>query len=611
MASPCVHPHRSSRGPVAHLVAASLFVLICASAVSAQEPEPEYDAPPHISLLDGEVEIVRDGRRDPAAIGHIFESGDRVDVRSGRAEVLFGDGSALHLDTGTTLDVLDDGLLRLLGGRVYLHVADTRGAFEYRLDTPAASVYTETSGEYRLVVDDRGTPTLELAVARGLASATTPQDSVAVRAGEMLRIRAGDRPGRPVGFNVAYWDDFGRWSQERRHGRVDAYARDLPAPLGPYAPAFAQYGHWDRHATYGPVWYPRVSSGWRPFYHGRWTSIAPYGWTWVGGDPWSWPTHHYGSWGVTAVGGWFWIPGSRWRPAPVHWTVTSAHVGWVPWGYGSVGAFGFTLIPRTVFAVNVFVPRHVVHVHTVRPVVHNVFVAHPPPLPHATRAGHAFTVTRRPIPQRVAVPRYGSVPSANVDRRPIAPGVAANDRSGAPGPERPARAALGRAPLPTAPTPGTAEGAGFSPGRRAVPRAPERAVNTANSDVGAVPADPIAQGRPVDGLRVDERRGNYRMAIPRGGDDGSRTLAVSPSAPPPPAPRPAPPRVIDPGGERTGGDSGFRRPTERAVSGDAPRSAPQPAERGGSRMAVPRGDGNGERRSAGDGGDRGGGRRRP
>src|SRR5215204_1035324 len=110
----------------------------------------------------------------------------------------------------------------------------------------------------------------------------------------MVRIRAGELPGRPLAFNVAYWDDFGRWSYERRYGRVESYARDLPAPLGSYAPAFATYGHWDQDATYGPVWYPRVDRAWRPFYHGRWTSIAPYGWTWLGVDPWSWPTHHYG-----------------------------------------------------------------------------------------------------------------------------------------------------------------------------------------------------------------------------------------------------------------------------------------------------------------------------
>ena len=579
------------------------LTLVLAPVASAQQPEPEYDAPPHLSLLDGEIEIVRDGRRDAAAIGHILESGDRVDVRTGRAEILFGDGSALHLDTATAIDVLDDGLLRILAGRVYLHVADAREAFEYRLDTPAASVYTDTPGEYRIVVDGQTTPTTELAVARGLASATTPQDSVAVRAGEMVRIRVGDRPGRPVGFNVAYWDDFGRWSQERRYGRVDAQARDLPAPLSPYAPAFAQYGHWDRHATHGAVWYPRVAHGWRPFYHGRWTSISPYGWTWIGGDPWSWPTHHYGSWGVTAVGAWFWVPGPRWRPAPVHWTVTASHVGWVPWGYGSLGVFGFTLIPRSVFAVNVFVPRHVVHVHTVRPVIGRAFVAHPPPLPYSPHARNAFTVTRRPTPQRVAVPRDTTVPDASIDRPPMAPGLDA--RRG-----RPERAAFGRAPLPGEETRGAAADAA---GRRAIARVPEQVV------IGGPPpgAYPRIQSRPDVGGAMDaareDRRGSYRMAVPRAGNDAP-PLMTAPEAPPSATPeRPGPPRVFDRGRERPGGNEVSRRPADRPARRDASSPASAPAERGGGRMAVPRSDGHagGERR--GDGaaaGDRGGGRYR-
>ena len=615
MAPPCVPRRRVSGGHCARLVTVCSLILIVASGVSAQEPQPEYDAPPHLSLLDGEVEIGRAGRHDAAAIGHILESGDRVDVRTGRAEVLFGDGSALHLDTGTTIDVLDDGLLRLLGGRVYLHVADSRDAFEYRLDTPAASVYTDTPGEYRIVVDGRDAPTLELAVARGLASATTTQESVAVRSGEMVRIRAGDRPGRPVGFNVASWDDFGRWSRERRYGRIDSYARDLPAPLGPYAPALAQHGYWDRHVTYGPVWYPRVAHGWRPFYHGHWTSISPYGWTWIGGDPWSWPTHHYGSWGVTSVGGWFWIPGSRWRPAPVHWTVTASHVGWAPWGYGSLGVFGFTVIPRTVFAVNVFVPRHAVRVHSVRPVVRDVFVAHPPPLPHVTHTRHAFTVARRPTAEHVAVPRYGSVSSASVDRRPLVPGAADNRRPGDSKPGRPQRAALGRAAVPASvAAAGVPDGGGLS-GRRAMSRAPERAV-TMGAEVVTPIVPPVAtpvQARPVDDVRGEERRGGSRMVVPRGRDDVSREMATPPPAPTPQiSSRPESPRVFDRGRERAGGDAGFRRQAERSTSVDAPRPTPAPAERGGGRMAVPRNEssGAGERRNGGDGGDRGGGRRR-
>jgi hypothetical protein len=581
----------------------ALLLIVCAPAlVGAQQldgraaaPDVQYDAPPHLSLLDGEVDVVRAGRREAAAIGQVLESGDRLDVRAGRAEILFGDGSALHLDVNTTIDVLDDGLLRMPGGRAYLHVSDGPDRFEYRLDTPAASVYTDTPGEYRVAVDGERTPVLELAVARGLASATTAADSVAVRGGEMIRVRAGDRPGRAVAFNVAYWDDFGRWSYERRYGPVDAQTRDLPAPIVSYASTFTQYGHWASHATHGRVWYPRVAHGWRPFYHGHWRSVAPYGWTWAGIDPWTWPTHHYGTWGVTAVGGWFWIPGAYWRPAPVHWTITAGHVGWVPWGYGSVGAYGFTVVPRGAFAVNVFVPRHAVHVHPVRPVVRDVFVAYPPPVPDGTQTHRAFAVPRRPVPSRAAVPRTLPVPGAPADQRPVvqvpsAAGPVDSPRSSAAGTARPERMAVGRQPVPYA--------------------EPSALVN-------APVMPPSIGSRPDADHAGTGHRSAFRRAAPVRADP--RVIAPAPSTAPAPAPAPATPAGgIDRGGARPADDSGFRAARRPATTSNPPPPAPPSPERGGGRVAVLRGapDQGGESsaaagRNRGDGGEqRGGGRRR-
>ena len=46
--------------------------------------------------------------------------GDRVRTESGRAEILFGDGSLVQLDEQTSLDLLSDARLRLLSGRIAL-----------------------------------------------------------------------------------------------------------------------------------------------------------------------------------------------------------------------------------------------------------------------------------------------------------------------------------------------------------------------------------------------------------------------------------------------------------------------------------------------------------
>lgn len=391
----------------------ALCVVATGSIAWGQEPQQSDDlpAPPHLSLIEGSADLEREGRVGAAELGQILAAGDRLSTRAGRIEILFGDGSALHLDEGTTVDLLDDGLVRLLAGRVFLHVTTSDdSAFEYRVDTPAATISTDVPGEYRLLVPDPDSPTTELAVARGAALVTTEQDSLTVRAGELVRVRAGERPGYPVAFNAADWSAFDRWSYERRHGRVQPYASALPVALSPYATTLGHHGTWSHHATYGAVWYPRVAVGWRPFFHGRWTSFAPYGWTWIGFDAWSWPTHYYGSWGVTHAGVWFWVPGRHWRPAAVHWTITAGHIGWVPWGFGRIDRFGFTVVPRRAFAVNVVVPRHAVRVHTIRPVVRSAVVVRPP-LPRGSRAPRAFAADRRLTANRTVFPARDGIRS--------------------------------------------------------------------------------------------------------------------------------------------------------------------------------------------------------
>jgi hypothetical protein len=100
----------------------------------------------------------------------------------------------------------------------------------------------------------------------------------------------------------------------------------------PYSSAFDRYGSWRHETSYGYVWYPTVSPGWRPYFEGRWASLPAIGWTWVGSNAWAWPTHHYGRWGFSA-GAWFWIPGRTWGPAWVSWAAAPGYVSWCPLGW--------------------------------------------------------------------------------------------------------------------------------------------------------------------------------------------------------------------------------------------------------------------------------------
>jgi hypothetical protein len=263
-----------------------------------------------------------------------LEIGDRLRTESGRLEVLFGDGSLLHLDEQTTIDVLSDTLVRQLGGRIAVLAGSAR-AGRLQIDTPAGSVRITSAGEYRVgVFDQDGVPAVELAVMRGEAELVSDRGVVTVNAGTRALARQGESPSQPIPFNSARWDAFDQWSQDRLAARRGAEsAQYVPAPLQSYGTVLDANGAWNYEPTYGYVWFPHVATGWRPYYSGRWRHYGRFGWTWIGGPVWAWPTHHYGRWGITSAGAWFWIPGSTWGGAWVHWSVAPHYVSWCPLGF--------------------------------------------------------------------------------------------------------------------------------------------------------------------------------------------------------------------------------------------------------------------------------------
>src|SRR5215218_3749507 len=116
-------------------LAAVLFLLlpIClhgrpAAAQDAQAADP----PAHIAIVDGSAVLERDGRTDPAPTSMPLLAGDRIRTEGGRVEVLFADGSALHLDANTIVDFQSDEVIRLLQGRVRLTIAGPSRDVSYR-----------------------------------------------------------------------------------------------------------------------------------------------------------------------------------------------------------------------------------------------------------------------------------------------------------------------------------------------------------------------------------------------------------------------------------------------------------------------------------------------
>src|SRR5262245_2983087 len=402
------------------------------SQVSATAPTTvaTYTAPAHVSVVDGTATLEREGRAENP-LNMPLLSGDRLKTADGRLEVLFTDGSTLHMDRSTTLDVQSDDLMRLIDGRVRLNILgvaeardDASRTVAYRVDSPAGSVRITQPVEYRVaLLHDANETQLELAVIRGAAEISTDQGATSVHAGERAYASAGLMPSYTYAYNSATMDGFDRWSEARRDvnlGVSTQSAQYLPTEMRSYASTFDEYGSWQYAQGYGNVWYPRVAAGWRPYYYGRWVPYPGWGWTWVGADGFGWPTHHFGRWGFS-VNGWFWIPGVRWAPAWVSWGFAPGFVSWCPLGFNNVA----------VVSINIFNVGHF-HSHfrpawtvVARPVFGHGFVhAHAVDWDGAGARTSFALAHSAPVTPNVAVPR-GTAPvrwagtrSLSADRGP-------------------------------------------------------------------------------------------------------------------------------------------------------------------------------------------------
>jgi hypothetical protein len=363
----------------------SLLILPASAGFAQQDPAQPPSGPPpaHLSVIEGEAYIDRDGRSDPAIANLPLLDGDRLRTAEGRLEVILPDGSLLHVDRGTTVDVLAADLLRLRHGRVYVigrGARDPQRAVRYQIDAPVASVQTGGPGEFRVWAAEttRGRE-VELAVFRGQATLASDNGAEDLRAGEKSFVRDGLAPSAPQYFNSARWDDFDSWSAARRDERLGAAsAQYLPSELTVYASTFDQYGTWRSDPVEGAVWYPTVAANWRPYSVGYWNRYPTWGSFWIGGDPWGWPTHHYGHWGFSFGLGWYWRPATVWGPAWVSWAYSPGYVSWCPLGRHGYPVFGHFGVRGHYFGARVdpwrgwtVVPRH--HYGTRTP-VHRVAV---------------------------------------------------------------------------------------------------------------------------------------------------------------------------------------------------------------------------------------------
>ena len=570
-----------------------LLAMVCLSSASAFAQDPQVSDPPaHISFVDGPAVLERDGRTDSELTSMPVLAGDRVRTQGGRVEVLFADGSALHMDSNTVVDFQSDEVVRLLDGRIRLAIAASAREVSYRVDAPSAWVQITNPGEYRIAVLNDAE--VELAVLRGAAELVNEQGRSYIRAGERTFARAGAAPSPPYVFNSAAWDAFDRWSEARRDQRLGLSTQYLPSDVRPYAASFDAYGDWRYEQAYGYVWYPRVNVGWRPYYHGRWAGLRPYGWTWISGDPWGWPTHHYGRWGFSS-GLWFWIPGRHWAPAWVSWAYAPSYVSWCPLGWNNrpvqfvnVNVYGgrhynpwhaWTAVPRRHFS-GPYVSVSTATAVRIDQRLHNTLVV------GASAPATHFAVPRSVSPirsaGRIAVPR-GAAPStfsstaAPGGVRASTGGNQIGDERRFPAPARPSR-------TPTAlSSPQITQGTRSTtaiPRERSVddstitaPRAATAGVDASDfrrgTDAGGrrrsiettTPGEPAVTAAPSGAVRAVPRvrQPVDQSASPYSGVPGERArireerapVYSAPSSSPPPSNSPPPRGAVDPDGNRS------------------------------------------------------------
>jgi hypothetical protein len=622
-----------------------LWVLPCllavASLAAAQTttptPAPTPTVPPplaHVSHVDGTATLDREAQTEPLTAGIPLLPGDRLRTEAGRVEVLFADGSALHLDESTTADVLATDLVRLLDGRVFLLAAggrDPARAQRYQVDAPAASAQTNWPGQYRMAaVAGR----VELAVITGEATLATEAGAVTLRAGEHAYASEGAAPSAPEYFNSARWDTFDRWSASRRGEWTGATSREyLPGELSAYAGTLDQYGTWREEPSVGYVWYPTVQEDWRPYYNGYWRPYESWGSVWIGLDPWGWATHHYGRWGFSSWG-WYWIPSRAWGPGWVSWSTAPGYVSWCALGYHDGPVFGlwglrgsvyggridpwrgWTVVPRHAYGGRIAVHRAAVDGRRLDARVRGSFVNHRrPPTPDvaASRSwaanGRPGSGTARPGSlaagrpaqgQRIgtAVPRYGRNDGTGLTRPADA---------GAGGPSRGARRSVPGSPAagsggsqPSFGTAGPAAGRRYqtgassespreytplrsgSPGASGLPRGGETARPRAGFPQGTPRGGDTNDAPPSSAPRSYSSPG--ASGLPRGGETARPRAGFPPGAPREgdtnDAPRTSAPRTYS-----SPGASGLPRGGETA----RPRAGvPQGAPRGGDTNDAPR-----------------------
>ncbi|HEY5610009.1 MAG TPA: DUF6600 domain-containing protein, partial [Thermoanaerobaculia bacterium] len=313
-----------------------LLLALIALPIEARNRHQSY-----ISFEEGGAYVVQndDGQEVAARVNLPLYPADEVRTgRRGRVEIRLSDGNIVALDRNTRVrfkslrDAYDSEdeqtVIDLLYGEVIVHRLESDSS-ALRLDTQNASYISSRETIYDVVSEGSGDDVVS--VFEGSLEVRTPRDTERVRAGEQVRVDGEGIYSENVVVRGGT-TDFERWflGRAQRYGQSSRY---LNRRIGYAYYDLEPYGSWVYASDYGDwVWRPRVSVGWRPYYHGYWGHRQGC-LTWISNDPWGWVPYHYGRWAWSPGYGWVWIPGTGYSPGWVYWAYGSSYVGWVPAGW--------------------------------------------------------------------------------------------------------------------------------------------------------------------------------------------------------------------------------------------------------------------------------------
>jgi hypothetical protein len=314
-------------------------VLLVPSAFASADPPTVVG---RLNLATGPVSFLPGGTDQwaPGITNYPMSAGDRLWVdEGGRAEIHVG-STALRLDAGTEMSILNldeqTVQLGLSQGSFNIRLRYLEQNDIYEIDTPNSVVTIMQAGSYRIDATPGGE--VSLTVREGSAEVAAANDVFVIRAGETAYISGTDRVSYFV-QRASTMDSWDKWSAARD-------VREDQLISARYAPRemigvedLDDNGVWSNVSGYGPVWSPKgVPAGWAPYRFGRWAWVTPWGWTWIDNAPWGFAPFHYGRW-ASIQSRWVWIPGTIvarpvYAPALVVFVGGSApdNIGWFPLG---------------------------------------------------------------------------------------------------------------------------------------------------------------------------------------------------------------------------------------------------------------------------------------